>query len=99
RRVQAAVVTLEGFEMLKGLGGGITRHDTRIDIPLFDNDQDIARLADVIARHHARQPIHHGYLIRGHGVYAWGRDVDDAINHYEALEFLLACALRELPTP
>jgi methylthioribulose-1-phosphate dehydratase len=34
-----------------------------------------------------------GYIIRGHGVYAWGPDVPTALARLEALEFLLACEL------
>jgi len=34
-----------------------------------------------------------GYLIRGHGLYAWGADMGAAVRHLEAFEFLLQCAL------
>lgn len=34
-----------------------------------------------------------GYLIEGHGMYAWGRDPDEARRHLEAFDFLLGCAL------
>jgi methylthioribulose-1-phosphate dehydratase len=34
-----------------------------------------------------------GYLIRGHGAYVWGPDMDVALARLEGLEFLLACAL------
>ena len=34
-----------------------------------------------------------GYLIDGHGLYAWGRDMAEARRHIEAFEFLLACEL------
>jgi methylthioribulose-1-phosphate dehydratase len=34
-----------------------------------------------------------GYLIDGHGLYAWGRDMHEARRHLEALEFLLGCEL------
>ena len=32
-----------------------------------------------------------GFLIRGHGLYAWGRDIAEARRHVEGLEFLLSC--------
>ena len=35
----------------------------------------------------------HGYLIDGHGIYAWGRDLKEARRHLDAFEFLLACEL------
>ena len=34
-----------------------------------------------------------GYLIDGHGLYAWGRDMAEARRHLEAFEFLLGCEL------
>ncbi len=85
---------LTGYEMLKGLGG-VVSHDDVVRIPVFENDQNIERLADVVNRRHQRAPIHHGYMIRGHGVYAWGRDVQAAICQLESLEFLLECVLLE----
>jgi len=85
---------LTGYEMLKGLGG-VASHDEVVRIPVFDNDQNIERLADAVGRWHQRAPIHHGYVIRGHGVYAWGRDVQAAICQLESLEFLLECVLLE----
>ena len=33
-------ITLEGWEMLKGLRG-VTTHDTQIDLPIIANDQDL----------------------------------------------------------
>ena len=37
-------ITLEGYELLKALEG-ITTHDSRLTIPVFENTQDIAALA------------------------------------------------------
>jgi methylthioribulose-1-phosphate dehydratase len=34
-----------------------------------------------------------GYLIRGHGTYSWGPDMDTALARFEVLEFLLECEL------
>jgi methylthioribulose-1-phosphate dehydratase len=39
-----------------------------------------------------KQPLW-GYLIDGHGLYAWGRDMAEARRHLEAFEFLLHCEL------
>ena len=33
------------------------------------------------------------YLIRAHGLYAWGADASEAWRHLEALEYLLRCEL------
>ena len=39
-----------------------------------------------------RQPLW-GYLIDGHGLYAWGRTMVEARRHLEAFEFLFAAEL------
>ena len=84
------VLTLSGYELIKVFEGQST-HDTAIDVPFFANDQDIARLATVVAPSLGKMPA--GYVIRGHGVYVWGRDMAMALARLEGLEFLLACEL------
>jgi methylthioribulose-1-phosphate dehydratase len=84
----AGTVELHGYEMLKAFRG-VATHEARIEVPVFPNDQDIPRLArQVEAR---LKPGIWGYLIAGHGLYAWGRDVAEARRHVEAFDFLLAC--------
>jgi methylthioribulose-1-phosphate dehydratase len=87
-------VRLAGYELLKLLPG-VTTHDARMDVPVFPNDQDIARLALTVERRLQRQPAP-AYLIAGHGLYAWGATVAQARHRVEALEFMFACELREL---
>ncbi|MGE0757915.1 MAG: methylthioribulose 1-phosphate dehydratase [Pirellulaceae bacterium] len=86
---------IAGFEMLKGLAG-ITTHDTGIWVEIFDNTQDIPALAkQVRARlRDAERPLQHGYLIRRHGLYTWGRDLAEARRQVEIFEFLFECVGR-----
>lgn len=83
-------LALSGYELLK-IFEGIETHETTVDIPVFDNDQDIARLAVVVDAHMATGGARHGYLIRGHGLYAWGASIAQARHRVEALEFLFEC--------
>lgn len=84
-------IRLSGYEVLKAFGG-LTTHDTSVDLPIFDNDQDISRLAKLAEPTVAAgAPL--GYSIRGHGVYIWGPDMNTAMARLEGLEFLLACEL------
>jgi methylthioribulose-1-phosphate dehydratase len=88
-------IRLAGYELLKAFPGGPT-HDVAIDLPVLDNDQDIPRLQralDVLWDATPGAPP--GYVIRGHGVYVWGRDMDEAMTRLEALEFMLICHLEE----
>jgi methylthioribulose-1-phosphate dehydratase len=81
-------LTLQGYEMLKGLDG-VTTHEHREWIPIVDNDQDMVRLSGVVGRMLAGDTGVHAFLIRGHGLYTWGRSLADAERHVEILEFLL----------
>jgi methylthioribulose-1-phosphate dehydratase len=82
---------LDGYEMLKAFPG-VSSHETRVSIPIFENSQDIPALAHDVERRWDRARFG-GYLLRGHGLYAWGKDIDTAVNAVEALEFLVACEL------
>jgi methylthioribulose-1-phosphate dehydratase len=79
---------IEGFEMLKGLAG-VTTHEHRHWVEIFPNTQDIPALArDVQARLQGPNPLQNGFLIRRHGLYTWGRDLDEARRQVEIFEFL-----------
>lgn len=84
-------VHLQGYELLKALHGNTT-HDIAIDLPVFPNTQDMTVLAAQVDALLDKQPMW-GYLIDGHGLYAWGRDMAEARRHLEAFEFLLHCEL------
>ncbi len=85
---------IEGYEMLKGLAG-IATHDTIVEVPIFANSQDMALLAEEIRTRFAAadwsdpaRPPFHGFLLARHGLYTWGRDLDEARRHIEIHEFL-----------
>jgi methylthioribulose-1-phosphate dehydratase len=86
-------VALEGYELLKAFPG-IDTHDCSLTVPVFRNDQDIARLAGTVEEWIDRRGPVRGYLIAGHGFYTWGENVAAALRHVEALEFLFECELR-----
>ena len=44
----------------------------------------------------AAHPQTYGYLIRGHGLYTWGKDMTETYRRLEAWEFLLDCELEQL---
>jgi methylthioribulose-1-phosphate dehydratase len=65
----------------------------RLAVPIFPNSQDIAALADDIDRRLDAGIEAPGYLLAGHGLYAWGATMRDALRHAEAFEFLFGCEL------
>ena len=81
-------VALEGFEMLKGLRD-IHTHQHREILPIFENCQDISQLAEQVDALLDGDPATHGFLLRRHGLYTWGKDLAEATRHVEVLEFLL----------
>ncbi|TCL04699.1 methylthioribulose 1-phosphate dehydratase [Sodalis ligni] len=86
-------LVLNGYEMQKSLAG-VHSHLTPVTVAIFDNDQDIAALAERVAARDKLEGLRHGFLVRGHGLYCWGRDVKEARRHLEGLEFLFQCALQ-----
>ncbi|MDQ3289525.1 MAG: methylthioribulose 1-phosphate dehydratase [Pseudomonadota bacterium] len=87
----AGHVSLAGYELLKAFHGNTT-HDATLDLPVLPNTQDMRTLAAQVDALLDSQPMW-GYLIDGHGLYAWGRDMPEARRHLEAFEFLLGCEL------
>ncbi|TPG45496.1 methylthioribulose 1-phosphate dehydratase [Roseomonas nepalensis] len=87
-------IRLEGYELLKAFPG-LDTHAAAVAVPVLDNDQDITRLQAAVEARWARMadPVVPGYLIRGHGVYVWGPDMDAALARLEGLEFMLACKM------
>ncbi|MCC7253148.1 methylthioribulose 1-phosphate dehydratase [Hyphomicrobium sp.] len=87
-------VRIRGWELQKALAG-VTTHEATVDVPVFANDQHVAALSERVARRLARpapKGCHRapGYLLAGHGLYAWGRSADEAARHLEALEVLFS---------
>lgn len=93
---RAGSLKLAGYELLKAFAGHAT-HEASVDLPVLPNTQDMpllaARVEALLVTASEGQPPLPGYLIEGHGLYAWGRDIDEAMRHLEALEFLIGCEL------
>lgn len=85
-------VTLTGMELIKGLS--IWEENASIDVPIVENYADIPKLAAEIGKRvDSRVP---GVLIRNHGIYAWGENVQAAKRHVQAFEFMFEYLFRLL---
>ncbi|MFJ2364306.1 methylthioribulose 1-phosphate dehydratase [Pseudomonas sp. NPDC087697] len=93
RLLQSPVITFEDYELQKAFSG-ISTHESKVRVPIFDNDQDIERLASKVQPWLDSHPDCVGYLIRGHGLYTWGPKMSDALRQIEAFEFLFECELK-----
>ena len=87
----AGHIRFEDYELIKAFRGQST-HATVMDVPVLANNQHIPTLTAQVDVLLDGGPLW-GYLIEGHGMYAWGADMAEARRHLEAFEFLLTCEL------
>lgn len=79
-------VELSGYEVLKGFEG-IKTHEITVQVPVFDNTQDMPAFAAVLDREKNRLTVP-VFIMRQHGTYAWGRNLFEAKRHLETAEYL-----------
>ena len=77
------------YEILKAFPD-IDTHATAIELKIFNNSQDIPQLVEQITPSLESLQLP-AFLIRGHGIYAWGESLADADRHLEAIEYLIEC--------
>lgn len=87
----AGKIRFEDYELIKAFCGQDT-HDTAYELVVLANNQHIPTLAAQVDVLLDKGPMW-GYLIEGHGMYAWGKDMAEARRHLEAFEFLISCEL------
>jgi methylthioribulose-1-phosphate dehydratase len=89
----AGQVRLEGLELLKAFRG-VTTHEAVLDVPIIANTQDMQGLAGSLEGRLKERPLGFGFLLAGHGLYAWGGDATDTLRHLEAFDYLFALVLK-----
>jgi methylthioribulose-1-phosphate dehydratase len=92
---QASEWVFRGHEMLKVFPGTDT-HETELHLPIVDNSQDMTVIEAAVAPARLAPGAMPAYLIRSHGLYAWGKDLDEAERVLEGTEWLIAAELAEL---
>jgi len=102
RYLGSGTINLTGWELQKALSGQTSHEDTVI-LPILENSQDmdaLVRELDTLLRSLDSARTAPGFLLAGHGLYAWGETAADARRHVEALEGLLTLhALEEKLSP
>jgi methylthioribulose-1-phosphate dehydratase len=74
----------------------VKTHEHREWLPIIDNSQDMPALANTITNVLDKHQAAHGFLLKRHGLYAWGDNLAQAKRHIEILEFLLETLGRTL---
>ncbi len=95
RFAEIGYVSLQGYELLKGLAG-VTTHEHQERVPVLENSQRYDELAADLRMALRRYVDAHGVLLSRHGLYTWGKSVAEARRHLEALEFLFEVEGRRL---
>jgi len=86
------VFRVRGLEMMKGIEGGHV--DEVLEIPIIDNMPYEHELSDSLRDAMLAFPKTTAVLVRGHGVYIWGRDWVSAKSQAECYDYLFAAAVR-----
>ncbi|NYT40270.1 methylthioribulose 1-phosphate dehydratase [Sphingomonas sp. R-74633] len=94
RATEANEWVFAGHEMLKVFPGNTT-HEAEIRLPIVDNSQDMAVIEEAIRPALLAPNAAPTYLIRSHGLYAWGKDLAEAERVLEGTEWLIAAELAE----
>jgi methylthioribulose-1-phosphate dehydratase len=81
-------IIFSDFEILKGLDGNTT-HALHETLPIVPNSQVMAEILKNMESSFSAEI--HGFLIAGHGLYTWGKDIATAKRHIETYEFLFEC--------
>jgi len=83
----------EGYELHK-VFPGIATHESRLIIPIFENSQDIITMSKEVLSYLKDHPDTYGFLIRGHGFYTWGKDMNETKTRIEAFEYIFEAELK-----
>lgn len=79
---------LPAIEMIKGFD--IWQQNPKVDLPLFENHLDVAKIArDIETRLKKTKPAVTALMVRAHGPTVWGASLQEAYNRFEILEYLL----------
>ncbi len=83
-------IIFTGLEIIKGIENHKT-HETTLRLPIVRNSQEMKEILFELELQWNRLGEFFGFLIAGHGLYAWGKDLASAKRHIETFEFLLEC--------
>lgn len=88
-KAAAKSLRLPAIEMIKGFD--IWKQNPKVDLPLFENHLEVARIArDITQRFRKSPPPLDALMVRSHGATVWGRGLQEAYNRFEILEFVLS---------
>jgi len=83
---ETRTLPVEWIEILKGIG---FPEGSQAEFPIMANWQAVERVGEDVAAYLQKtaKPVP-GFLIYNHGLTVWGKDVEEARNHLEVMEFV-----------
>ncbi|MFL0798096.1 MAG: methylthioribulose 1-phosphate dehydratase [Cellvibrionaceae bacterium] len=92
RLIKDDYMLLDGWDMQNTL---IEGDDEFADYAMrvFDGNQSPKVLAEQLRTSWQIEPLNAGFIVRGAGLYVWGKSMEEAQRRAEALEFLMSCEL------
>lgn len=81
-------LVISGLEMIKAYEGKKT-HESLSVLKVFENSQDMGYFCESSLSHLKDLDVP-AFVMRGHGIYAWGNSIAAAERHLEVTEFLIA---------
>lgn len=84
--------SVTGLEMMKGIQG-VGVFDVH-EVPIIDNTAYEEELADSLRDAIVGHPSSYAVLVRGHGVYVWGKDWIQAKTQAECYDYLFEAAVK-----
>ncbi len=92
RLIKDDYMLLDGWDMQNTLiEGGDEFADFAMRV--FDGNQSPKVLAEQLRTSWQIEPLTAGFIVRGAGLYVWGKSMEEAQRRAEALEFLMSCEL------
>ncbi len=81
----------KNLEIMKAISGTST-HLTEIYLPVFENSQSMDSLCEEISK--TKNLFQYfGIILKGHGIYTWGKSIAEAKRHMEAYVYLCELSL------
>lgn len=88
-------LTMEGFGNLRG-EPDTDNQKRREWLPILWNSEESLTLSEMTVEVLRAQPAVHGILFRKHGLYTWGKNVEEAVQNAETFELLFEVHGRQL---
>lgn len=83
-------IEFSSYEALSALSG-IAKNQEKAVIPVFEYQRETLVMCEKIRRFMASNQRTLAFLVVGHGLYSWGKSIEEARKQIEIFEFIFSC--------